>query len=174
MSKQKQYSKEDCIESLKKFSNKSDKLTHKEYVNFRSGEELPSYSVITSRFGSWNRAKEKANLPTNGQHKPKIKKPPTVSLTDNEWEKLKGTKRYNIKIKAYIAEWKVSNGCYNCGYDSNEAAMQVHHPNGRNGKSITEKGISFEQLKKELKEECLPLCGNCHNIEHNEKDYLTI
>jgi len=169
-----QYSKEDCIDCLSEVADKIGKSpTHSEWRDVRKDMSLPSYSVIVRKFGSWNEAKSAANLKSNPQHSPILDKPDNVDIPDKKWkgDEYSGGKRSRIRRVALLAQEKLERGCYRCGYDEKESALEFHHPDGRDGVSLGKKRTDLEKILKEAKE-CKVICGNCHNIIHREKDYI--
>jgi len=167
------YDEQDCIRCLKRVAAEMGKSpTHNEWREKRKEEDLPSYGYIVKHFGSWNNAKEEANLSKNPAHSPILEKPDNVSMSDEKWQSLAGGKRTTISRKAKAIEYKLSSGCEKCGYDKHEAALEFHHPNGREGEYKNIEAQPHEDMLKEM-EECRVLCGNCHNIEHREKDYIS-
>jgi hypothetical protein len=84
--------------------------------------------------------------------------------TDDEWlERQRETARnLYYKIQIFLREYKMSQGCIDCGYNEHHAALQFDHIaddkeiNVCNAKSI-------EMAQKEIKK-CEVVCANCHFI----------
>jgi uncharacterized Fe-S cluster-containing radical SAM superfamily protein len=62
-------------------------------------------------------------------------------------------------------QFKMAQGCANCGYHEHGAALDFHHPDGNK-----EKRIMFSQWKTAIAQaeiaKCVLLCANCHRVEH--------
>jgi len=63
--------------------------------------------------------------------------------------------------------------CAACGFDTHPSAMDIHHPNNKEGQ-ITELitavalTLDFSKVEALLREvaKCIPLCSNCHRMVH--------
>jgi len=77
------------------------------------------------------------------------------------------TKRYYIKKRKFINDYKLSKGCQVCGYNKCAEALDFHHSNDDKefgiGNAVIAKG--FITIKKEI-EKCIVLCRNCHAELH--------
>ncbi len=168
------YSEQDYIDALTQAAEIIGHApTSDEYVSVRGQLDVsPSYSCIYNNVGGWNKAKELAGLETWGAHERISDVPQNVDIGQQEWEDLDSNRRAHIKRKHYLSKEKVERGCKKCGYADNPAAMEFHHPDQDRELSVSQNGWSLENLKNEV-DKCVVLCGNCHNIEHREKDYLT-
>jgi len=82
---------------------------------------------------------------------------------DGYREKLKsqGNKRYQ-RVQKFLREYKISQGCVDCGYKGHHAALEFDHIYGEKELNVCfSKSIS--QAKKEI-EKCEVACANCHKI----------
>lgn len=81
------------------------------------------------------------------------------------WRK-RDVKTWQAKNRAWLWEYKSTLDCSRCGYNSHPAAIQFHHVNGKT-MNISEmvRKYSIEKIKGEIAK-CIPLCANCHTIEH--------
>lgn len=72
-------------------------------------------------------------------------------------------------VKAFLADYKISKGCSDCGYKGHHSALDFDHVNGQKeinlcfAKSIT-------QAKKEITK-CEVVCSNCHRIRTYNRLY---
>lgn len=81
------------------------------------------------------------------------------------------SKNYKNRVRAWVAEYKVTTGCADCGFNKHSAALSFHHIKGQ---KVTKVSVcwSIEFVKKEI-EKCVLLCNNCHAIRHaNEREAL--
>ena len=79
-------------------------------------------------------------------------------------------KKRSDAVKQYLNEYKVKNGCADCGYKQNPVALDFDHLpeftkdlNVCNSKSIS-------QAKNEIKK-CEVVCANCHRIRTQNRLY---
>ena len=82
------------------------------------------------------------------------------------------TKAYRKEIKSWMAEYKTSLSCSECGF-SHPAALDFHHTNPAEKEAdpgaMTALGWAKSRIMKEL-DKCIVLCANCHRIHHyNER-----
>ena len=90
------------------------------------------------------------------------------------WDRLviyrqKRRRKLYQEISKYINDYKLSQGCQQCGYKINPYALQFHHIDA----NTKTKNVSYwfrtswkqlEKMKKEM-EKCIVLCANCHSVE---------
>lgn len=86
------------------------------------------------------------------------------------------TNKHRVEWYKLLIEMDL-NKCCKCGYDKNVAALDFHHINGQEDKTMklngfTSRGIS-EPIIDELKK-CICLCSNCHREEHHNKKNYTM
>jgi hypothetical protein len=163
-----QYSKQDCIDALQEAS---DILRHSPTIDeYRSLDISPGTGTIVDRFGSWNNAKDDANLDTYFEREGP---PDVLNMSDDEWWSLSRSQRYRLKKRAKVAEYKLSNGCHICGYDDHPHALDFHHLE----KFDKEFNIgyetpftNFEELKREMAK-CEVICTNCHRELESKFDW---
>src|SRR6476469_8682623 len=66
------------------------------------------------------------------------------------------------KVKRFLADYKLEQGCVDCGYSDHHAALEFDHVRGdkqfslSNAKTIA---LAIEEMKK-----CEVVCSNCHAI----------
>lgn len=170
---EKQYSKEDCIESLQQAA---EQFGHS--PSMREYDSLclkPTGSTIRSYFG-WNNAKEMAGLRVKAGGRNVTNVPEDASFTQSEWENLSPDKRYEIRRVVEIDKIKIERGCSECSYNDSSAALDFHHINPEDkelsiGTSVYS-GVPMEKLLDEI-EKCEVLCSNCHRkVESSKEDYL--
>lgn len=67
-----------------------------------------------------------------------------------------------VKLRAWIAEYKVTNGCVDCGYNEHPAALDFDHV----GDMKTANVSKLRTLKRVMAEidHCVVRCANCHRI----------
>jgi len=161
------YTKEECIESLKQAANKlGESPTVRQYKQLDI--EPSSINTFERKFGSWNKAKEIANLkqePSND-----IKPCPNfLDISEEEWKNIPNTTRFDIRRRSKLTRIKIEIGCNKCGYDNHPRALDFHHCNENNKSFSIEEHYqnpdrSWSEVKEELKK-CEVLCANCHRIE---------
>ena len=73
--------------------------------------------------------------------------------------------RKNVsKVRQWLVEYKLKNGCADCGYKEHFSALQLDHE-GFKSVSISDARSSVKRLKKEIEEgKCVVRCANCHSI----------
>jgi hypothetical protein len=73
------------------------------------------------------------------------------------------------QTRQWLADYKMSKGCQECGYRQHFSALQLHHT-GNKSISISEARSSTARLIKEIEDgECVVLCANCHSIKSWEQ-----
>lgn len=87
---------------------------------------------------------------------------------DGYKEKLRvqGNKRYR-QVQNFLREYKLSKGCFDCGYKNHHAALEFDHINGDKKINVCF-AKSVSQAKKEIKK-CEVVCANCHAIRTFER-----
>jgi len=176
------YSEDDCIEALKKAKKELGKSpTMRDYNQL---DILPCADTIIQRFGSWNKAKEKANLETYKLNNKLEPKPSNIEIPeDKKWENLtpyqryyyknrekekERTKKRSKKIKTWFKKFKSQFKCEECGED-HPACLDFHHVKDKEA-GVTELAIRQKVSKERIKEEvkkCKVLCSNCHRKVHS-------
>ena len=73
------------------------------------------------------------------------------------------------KIKIFLANYKISKGCKDCGYKKHHSALEFDHIKG-NKKINIAFAKSINQAKKEI-EKCEVVCSNCHRIRSWKRLY---
>lgn len=70
-------------------------------------------------------------------------------------------------VKEWFDEYRVNLVCTRCGYEFSEypEVCDFHHINPTEKNKTVSACKSIERMIEEIKE-CIPLCANCHRIEH--------
>jgi len=147
-----QYTDEEYIEEIKRISDKLGKSPT--WNEFDKHAEMSAQSVM-QRFGSWNEAKEQADVRVY-PHQPSGEKDP------------------NSKIGIYRQAKDTS--CANCGENFVDALTFHHLPEHEklfNVSKFRNAGVTEEELREEI-EKCIILCANCHRKVHSDKSELTV
>lgn len=176
-----EYTDEECISALKKAKDRLGKSPSRR--RYQKLDISPSAYTIAERFGSWNKAKERAGLKINQSNNRPSSKPENVTLSeDKKWEKISAYQRYYYKNRAqeiertrkrkknlrkWYKQYKSTLECEKCGED-NPVCLDFHHL-GEKISNVSElvrnRTSSKIQIKKEI-EKCKVLCANCHRKEH--------
>lgn len=97
---------------------------------------------------------------------------PTAAQLDERWQRNfeAGRRRLALKERA-IAH--LGGRCQLCGYDQCLAALDFHHPDGRDKEFVISSKASWKAIEPELGK-CDLLCANCHREVHAgyHPDYL--
>lgn len=79
--------------------------------------------------------------------------------------------RYNMvanerarAVKAWIANFKVSAGCVDCGYSAHPAALDIDHMEGKTANISSLKSIAAVEAEI-ARHKCVVRCANCHRIK---------
>ena len=178
-----EYSGEECLSALEKARDKLEKSPSKrEYQKLNLS---PSAHTIAERFGSWNKAKEKAGLKFNQFSNEVEPKPDNIDIpNDKDWESISAYQRYyyknkkqeilrTTKRKKEIIEWfkkyKSNLECENCGED-HSACLDFHHSEEKEtsvSDLVRNTTSSISRIKKEI-DKCQVLCANCHRKAHSQ------
>lgn len=78
------------------------------------------------------------------------------------------------EVRGKLRDYKLEKGCTNCGYAKCAAALDAHHPEGKESKKdqiyrMLHRNMSWEKIYAEL-ERCTILCSNCHREAHDNDD----
>jgi hypothetical protein len=73
----------------------------------------------------------------------------------------------NRKVKAFLAEYKISKGCADCGYKEHHCALDFDHVAGTKKFNVCF-AKSIHHAKTEIKK-CEVVCSNCHRIRTWER-----
>lgn len=69
------------------------------------------------------------------------------------------------KLRQWLADYKMTHGCVDCGFNIHPAALQIDH----NGKKVAEISLlrsSIKRMQTEIQSgECVVRCANCHSIK---------
>lgn len=71
------------------------------------------------------------------------------------------------KIKQFLAEEKLRQGCVDCGYKEHAVALDFDHVDGDktiNVSKIRSMKVAIEEIKK-----CVVRCANCHRVVSQER-----
>jgi hypothetical protein len=72
------------------------------------------------------------------------------------------------QVKQWIADYKVAQGCVDCGYNAHPAALDIDHMDGKTANVSSLKSIRAVEEEIE-RHKCVVRCANCHRI----KSFLT-
>lgn len=76
---------------------------------------------------------------------------------------------YRQKGREWLAAFKLSQGCVDCGYRDHAAALQLDHE-GPKSVEIADARSSINRLKAEIEAgQCKVRCANCHSIRTWER-----
>lgn len=68
------------------------------------------------------------------------------------------------EVKAWIANYKTSVGCIDCGYSKHPAALDIDHMQGKTANVSSLKSIAAVQAEI-ARHACVVRCANCHRIK---------
>jgi hypothetical protein len=69
------------------------------------------------------------------------------------------------KIRQWLADYKLAQGCVDCGFNSHPAALQIDH-NGHKVAEISLLRSSIKRMQSEIDSgKCVVRCANCHSIK---------
>jgi len=93
-----------------------------------------------------------------------------IVASPNRYAKhLSQSKKSRKKVLDWLAEYKVSRGCVDCGYDAHFAALQLDHT-GAKTLPIAACRSSIWRLQEEIERgKCVVRCGNCHAVKTWER-----
>lgn len=76
---------------------------------------------------------------------------------------------YGQAVRAWLADYKVKQGCADCGYNAHFSALQLDHE-GKKSVEIALARTSIDRLLAEIRNgECVVRCANCHSIKTWER-----
>ncbi len=75
----------------------------------------------------------------------------------------------NKEIKTFLANYKISIGCKDCGYNKHHSALDFDHIKGKKNLNVCF-AKSITQAKQEIKK-CEVVCSNCHRIRTYNRLY---
>ena len=176
----------ECIEALRDAADRLGESPTK--AAYEELELQPAASTILRVMGSWNEAKEAAELETYASTGSRVgPKPENVDLPDGvEWEQLSVDQRWHYRnvewneertlkrrarIRAWVNEVKCTRGCSRCD-ETDPTCLDFHHPDPENKRMAITRMVTFGYGKESLREEmdkCEVLCANCHRKEHYEE-----
>jgi len=153
MAPERKYSDRDMLKEIKRVKNKLGKSPT--WNEFDENSDMWA-QIIANRFGSWNKAKEEANL--------------------ESYAYLKGgnkTKPKNSKESLYRYK-KEEGSCKYCDEDFKECLV-FHHKDDSDKKFNVSKydkdAKNIEELAEEIRK-CVIVCANCHRKLHSENHDL--
>lgn len=84
---------------------------------------------------------------------------------ENREHLLEYYKKRTEKTRKFYFEYKKNLICSKCGFDD-WRILEFHHVKGKKDFTVSQGMIhSIDTIKKEI-EKCVPLCPNCHKLEH--------
>ena len=72
-------------------------------------------------------------------------------------------------VKLFLADYKVSKGCSDCGYNKHHSALEFDHIKGQKDMNVCF-AKSITQAKNEIKK-CEVVCSNCHRVRTYNRIY---
>ena len=73
-------------------------------------------------------------------------------------------RRHALRRKAWIDAFKLSKGCFDCGYKAHPEALEFDHVRGVKCFELgTRKRLAMERVMAEI-EKCDVVCANCHRV----------
>lgn len=70
-------------------------------------------------------------------------------------------------VKKWLADYKISHGCVDCGYNAHHTALDIDHVEGKS--FHIHKLKSVQAIKDEIaRHKCVVRCANCHRIKSYE------
>lgn len=83
-------------------------------------------------------------------------------------------RKYVKATRDWLAQYKLSIGCVDCGFKGHYAALQLDHE-GVKSVSIADARSSISRLQKEIESgKCKVRCANCHSIKTWERKQLKL
>lgn len=193
------YTEEECMNTLREADEKTEGLLTSS--KYRELGLKPDVSTLHNKYGSWNKAKEKANLETiteeeswkeNDNPTDHLQIPEDADFSREEWKNLSKPQRYyyrnkeKIKRRAgehkhkhrkenreWIRNYKKDLECERCG-ETRHKCLQFHHKEKEAKDKSVSSLIHDGCSRKRIMnevEKCEVLCANCHTIHHIENGY---
>lgn len=83
--------------------------------------------------------------------------------------RLESGKAQRKTVREWLADYKLTRGCVDCGYKAHSAALQLDHE-GLKSVEIADARSSISRLKAEIEAgQCKVRCANCHSIRTWER-----
>ena len=67
-------------------------------------------------------------------------------------------------VKAWIADYKITRGCVDCGYNAHPAALDIDHMDGKTADISSLKSVAAVEAEIQ-RHKCVVRCANCHRIK---------
>jgi len=136
-----------------------------------TSEMAKKYNITPSQVGRiiapWTHAKYSSNEEERWCNYCKSRRPRELFAKGDTYCKPCNTayrrERRNNHIERALAELGMAYECEYCGYNKSRAAIDMHHIDEKEGSIGQLSG--YNSIKKEI-EKCIPLCRNCHRVEH--------
>jgi hypothetical protein len=74
-----------------------------------------------------------------------------------------------FKIRKFLADYKIKEGCKDCGYKEHHSALEFDHVKGKKVLNVCF-SKSIGQAMKEIKK-CEVVCSNCHRVRTYRRIY---
>jgi hypothetical protein len=140
-------------------------------------ESVPLVEVPCGRCGSTFQTKRPNLAKWCGRCKQRVRPHRYDPVTKKRWRdglsaerkaaiQAKSTDRAK-RVKVWIAEYKVAQGCADCGYRTHHAALDFDHVRGKKLLNVC-LSKSIAQARQEI-EKCEVVCANCHRIRTYER-----
>lgn len=68
------------------------------------------------------------------------------------------------RVKAWVSNFKLENGCIDCGYAGHPAALDIDHMEGKTANISALKSIAAVEAEI-ARHKCVVRCANCHRIK---------
>lgn len=89
----------------------------------------------------------------------------TMSSPNSAAGHLASGRKSRNRVRDWLANYKLSNGCADCGYAAHYAALQLDHE-GQKTDAIVDCRSSIARLQKEIADgKCVVRCANCHSVK---------
>lgn len=84
-------------------------------------------------------------------------------------------KKYWIRNREFLKNYKLEKGCTDCGYNENDVALDFDHIRDKkfNLSILSRRYVSIGSLKKEI-EKCEVVCSNCHRVRTQKRHMAKI
>jgi hypothetical protein len=176
---------QECLDALRQAAAELDESPSKAQYE-RLGWQ-PASATIIRTVGSWNEAKERAELETAPSSGTRTRPPPAeVDVETDEWEAMSVDQRWHYRnreqnarqtlerrdrIRRWLRIHKSSLGCRRCG-EADGCCLDFHHVGDQKEDAINKlvrDGYSVAAIRTEM-DRCVVLCANCHRKQHVSED----
>ena len=105
-----------------------------------------------------------------GMSGPTVRGKPTLTSEERLQRKREYVHAWVAKRRGWLSEYRLKQGCVDCGYRDHVAALDFDHNGAEKSFSIMRDGVnrSWNNLMVEV-EKCDVVCANCHRIRTYNK-----